>query len=145
MYHRFAKKILSCVRHFKQCSKFLCYKIFLNPSQSHFKSNAINLQWDKINATLARISYHYNETVLRTKCKGHVRKSQMNSKETSSFPARYHQPKSKELICNYYENLPMQYKKPRGGTQKFSVYIGEADFFGVKILNFRIFWGFQKN
>ena len=34
---------------------------------------------------------------------------------------------------------------PRGGTQKFSVYIGEADFFGVKILNFRIFLGFQKN
>ena len=34
---------------------------------------------------------------------------------------------------------------PQGGTQKFSVYIGEADFFGVKILNFRIFWGFQKN
>ena len=32
-----------------------------------------------------------------------------------------------------------------GGTLKFSVYIGEADFFGVKILNFRIFWGFQKN
>ena len=31
-----------------------------------------------------------------------------------------------------------------GGTLKFSVYIGEADFFGVKILNFRIFWGFQK-
>ena len=34
---------------------------------------------------------------------------------------------------------------PRGGTLKFSVYIGEADFFGVKILNFRIFLGFQKN
>ena len=31
---------------------------------------------------------------------------------------------------------------PRGGgTLKFSVYIGEADFFGVKILNFRIFFG----
>ena len=38
-------------------------------------------------------------------------------------------------------------KFPRGGggTLKFSVYIGEADFFGVKILNFRIFLGFQKN
>ena len=36
-------------------------------------------------------------------------------------------------------------ENPRGGTQKFSVYIGEADFFGVKILNFRIFLGFQKN
>ena len=36
-------------------------------------------------------------------------------------------------------------KVPRGGTLKFSVYIGEADFFGVKILNFRIFLGFQKN
>ena len=34
---------------------------------------------------------------------------------------------------------------PRVGTLKFSVYIGEADFFGVKILNFRIFLGFQKN
>ena len=33
----------------------------------------------------------------------------------------------------------------KGGTLKFSVYIGEADFFGVKILNFHIFWGFQKN
>ena len=32
-----------------------------------------------------------------------------------------------------------------GGTLKFSVYIGEADFFGVKILNFRILGGFQKN
>ena len=33
---------------------------------------------------------------------------------------------------------------PRGGgTLKFSIYIGEADFFGVKILNFRIFLGFQ--
>ena len=32
-----------------------------------------------------------------------------------------------------------------GGTLKFSVYIGEADFFGVKILIFRIFLGFQKN
>ena len=37
------------------------------------------------------------------------------------------------------------YQNPRGGTLKFSVYIGEADFFGVKILNFRIFLGFQKN
>ena len=36
---------------------------------------------------------------------------------------------------------------PGGGgvTLKFSVYIGEADFLGVKILNFRIFLGFQKN
>ena len=34
---------------------------------------------------------------------------------------------------------------PRGGTLKYSVYIGEADFFGVKILNFRNFLGFQKN
>ena len=29
-----------------------------------------------------------------------------------------------------------------GGTLKFSVYIGETDFFGVKILNFRIFFFF---
>ena len=37
--------------------------------------------------------------------------------------------------------------RPGGGgaTLKFSVYIGEADFFGVKILNFHIFLGFQKN
>ena len=33
---------------------------------------------------------------------------------------------------------------PGGVTLKFSVYIGEADFFGVKILNFHIL-GFQKN
>ena len=33
---------------------------------------------------------------------------------------------------------------PREGTLKFSVYIGEADFFGVKILNFRIFGVFRK-
>ena len=39
----------------------------------------------------------------------------------------------------------LPYSMPRGGTLKFSVYIGEADFFGVKILNFRIFLGFQKN
>ena len=32
-----------------------------------------------------------------------------------------------------------------GGTLKFSVYIGEADFFGVKISKFRNFLGFQKN
>ena len=32
-----------------------------------------------------------------------------------------------------------------GGTLKFSVYIGEADFLGVKILNSHIFGGFQKN
>ena len=32
----------------------------------------------------------------------------------------------------------------QGGTLKFSVYIGEADFFGVKILNFRIFLGFSE-
>ena len=30
------------------------------------------------------------------------------------------------------------------GTLKFSVYIGEADFFGVKILNFHIFGGFSE-
>ena len=29
-------------------------------------------------------------------------------------------------------------------TLKFSVYIGEADFFGVKILNFHIFGGFSE-
>ena len=34
---------------------------------------------------------------------------------------------------------------PQGGYSEISVYIGEADFFGVKILNFRIFLGFQKN
>ena len=31
-----------------------------------------------------------------------------------------------------------------GGTLKFSVYIGEADIFGVKILNFHIFLVFRK-
>ena len=44
---------------------------------------------------------------------------------------------------------PMLYKsgvqaRGGGGTLKFSVYIGEADFFGVKILNFRIFLGFSE-
>ena len=39
----------------------------------------------------------------------------------------------------------IRFMDPRGGTLKFSVYIGEADFFGVKILNFRNFLGFQKN
>ena len=37
------------------------------------------------------------------------------------------------------------YPRGGGGTLKFSVYKGEADFFGVKILNFHIFLGFQKN
>ena len=32
-----------------------------------------------------------------------------------------------------------------GGTLKFSVSIGESDFFGVKISNFHILFGFQKN
>ena len=36
------------------------------------------------------------------------------------------------------------YRPQGGGTLKFSVYIGEADFLGVKILNFRIFWGFSE-
>ena len=47
------------------------------------------------------------------------------------------------FYCVYYIQVNCT---PRGGggTLK-SVYIGEADFFGVKILNFRIFWGFQKN
>ena len=31
-----------------------------------------------------------------------------------------------------------------GGTLKFSIYIGEADFIWVKILNFHILGGFQK-
>ena len=31
-----------------------------------------------------------------------------------------------------------------GGTLKFSLNIGEADFFGVKILNFCIFLGFSE-
>ena len=31
-----------------------------------------------------------------------------------------------------------------GGTLKFSVYMGEAGFFGVKILNFQIFKVFRK-
>ena len=43
-----------------------------------------------------------------------------------------------------FENVDRR-TTPRGGTLKFSVYIGEADFFGVKILNFRNFLGFQKN
>ena len=33
----------------------------------------------------------------------------------------------------------LRYPRGGGGTLKFSVYIGETDFFGVKILNFRIF------
>ena len=32
-----------------------------------------------------------------------------------------------------------------GGTLIFYIYIGLADFFGVKILKFSIFGGFQKN
>ena len=40
---------------------------------------------------------------------------------------------------------PTDTRSQGGGTLKNSVYIGEADFFGVKILNFRIFLGFQKN
>ena len=31
-----------------------------------------------------------------------------------------------------------------GGTLLFSIYIGWADFFGVEIFNFNIFWGFQQ-
>ena len=45
---------------------------------------------------------------------------------------------SEKKTFEYYGDIP-------GGSLKFSVYIGEADFFGVKILNFRIFLGFQKN
>ena len=46
---------------------------------------------------------------------------------------------------NWSTNKNKSGPSPQGGTLKFSVYIGEADFFGVKILNFRIFLGFQKN
>ena len=35
--------------------------------------------------------------------------------------------------------------QPQGGTLIVHIYIGLADFFGVKILKFSIFWGFQKN
>ena len=34
---------------------------------------------------------------------------------------------------------------PRGGTLIFSYMRRLGPFFGVKILNFNIFWGFQKN
>ena len=54
----------------------------------------------------------------------------------------------KPTICICENKGADQRSWPRGGgggTLKFSVYTGEADFFGVKILNFRIFLGFQKN
>ena len=59
---------------------------------------------------------------------------------------RFHAPNFEEDEGSYwFGSVHRVSPVPRGGTQKFSVYIGEADFFGVKILNFRIFWGFQKN
>ena len=42
-------------------------------------------------------------------------------------------------LFNFYSLILSQ-----GGTLKFSVYIGEADFFGVKILNSHIFGGFSE-
>ena len=33
----------------------------------------------------------------------------------------------------------------QGGTLHFCTYVGSGYFFGFKILNFNIFWGFQKN
>ena len=43
------------------------------------------------------------------------------------------------------KNWPKQPRpKPQGGTLIFYIYIGLADFFGVKILKFSIFLGFQK-
>ena len=54
--------------------------------------------------------------------------------------------KLENTIYKNVEDKRSENGAPRGGgTLKFSVYIGEADFFGVKILNFRNFWGFQKN
>ena len=32
-----------------------------------------------------------------------------------------------------------------GGTLIFPTYVGSGHFWGVKILNFNMFWGFQKN
>ena len=49
------------------------------------------------------------------------------------------------LWSQIIRNCSRSWLAPQGGTLKNSVYIGEADFFGVKILNFRIFLGFQKN
>ena len=56
--------------------------------------------------------------------------------------------KCTKLTFNLTVTLTRTFKlgiRPQGGTLKFSVYIGEADFYGVKILNFHIFGGFQKN
>ena len=51
---------------------------------------------------------------------------------------------TKQLREEAGEKSTLERCHPRGGTLKFSVYIGEADFFGVKILNFRIFFGFSE-
>ena len=63
---------------------------------------------------------------------------QLTNKRSSKIQANY------TLEGTVLENVE-SIKYPQGGTLKFSVYIGEADFFGVKILNFRIFLGCQKN
>ena len=46
-----------------------------------------------------------------------------------------------EIYC--YSIYSITGSAPMGVTLKFSGYIGEADFFGVKILNFGIFGGIQ--
>ena len=55
---------------------------------------------------------------------------------------------SKKKVLNQYP-FSKAIRKPRGGggggTLIFYIYIGLADFFGVKILKFSIFLGFQKN
>ena len=47
-------------------------------------------------------------------------------------------------MTTVYNTIMAYIPDPRRGTLKFSVYIGEDDFFGVKILNFHIFGGFSE-
>ena len=54
------------------------------------------------------------------------------------------------LLCDYCVALPrgdigMSPWGGGGGTLIFHTYVGSAHYFGFKILNFNIFWGFSEN
>ena len=57
--------------------------------------------------------------------------------------ARIHNPLSQELLCSTETQRCCMH--PQGGTLIFSHIRRLGLFFGVQILNFDIFWGFQKN
>ena len=73
-----------------------------------------------------------------------VNHSDSDSDSDNDNPNTYQNPANADFppLCLNLHHVTVV--PPGGGTLKFSVYIGEADFFWVKILNFHIFGGFSE-